>query len=90
MLIFPHSRHMLTFHTPGMCSFFSTRAEVPLSETVSITAVPIQHWGRRGLTDTNEALWAGYIVQDKPQSRKCFFAGDTGYCPAFKEIGQVP
>ena len=61
-----------------------------------MTAVPIQHWGRRGVFDKNACLWAGYVVTDKGEGEKdqgkkrtCFFAGDTGYCPAFKEIGQV-
>jgi L-ascorbate metabolism protein UlaG (beta-lactamase superfamily) len=65
----------------------STPTEAPLLREVRATAVPVQHWCRRGMFDKNDCLWAGYVVQSG--GRKFFFAGDTGYCPAFKEIGQV-
>ena len=49
-------------------------------------AVPVQHWSRRGLTDTNQVLWAGWVVE-APQKRM-FFAGDTGYSKDFQDIGE--
>lgn len=49
-------------------------------------AVPVQHWSRRGLTDTNQALWAGWVVE--APGKRMFFAGDTGYSKDFKDIGE--
>jgi len=48
-------------------------------------SVPIQHFSNRTLFDRNETLWSGWMVETK--SAKVFFAGDTGYSPIFKEIG---
>ncbi len=51
-----------------------------------ITLVPAQHWSRRGLTDDRQSLWGGYVLQ--LASASVYFAGDTGYPAAFKEIGR--
>jgi L-ascorbate metabolism protein UlaG (beta-lactamase superfamily) len=51
-----------------------------------INAVPVQHWSRRGLFDTNQALWAGYMVVASGHS--LFFAGDTGWGEHFAEVRQ--
>ena len=48
-------------------------------------AVPVQHWSRRGLLDTNKVLWAGWVVE--APNKRLFFAGDTGYSKDFKVIG---
>lgn len=47
---------------------------------------PAQHWSSRSLNDRNKALWGGWIIQGN--NSKIYFAGDTGYCEAFKEIGK--
>jgi len=52
----------------------------------NFTAVPVQHWSKRGLFDTNMTLWAGWVVRSPEQ--KLFFAGDTGYSKDFIEIGK--
>lgn len=49
-----------------------------------ITAVPVQHWSRRGMLDTNAALWAGYVIDGG--GRRIFFAGDTGMGDHFARI----
>jgi len=49
-------------------------------------AVPVQHWSRRGLLDTNEVLWCGWVVE--APGKRLFFAGDTGYSKDFKDIGK--
>ena len=48
-------------------------------------AVPVQHWSRRGLLDTNEVLWCGWVGSP---NKRFFFAGDTGYSNDFKDIGE--
>lgn len=54
---------------------------------LKVTAVPAQHFSRRGFFDKNKTLWNGWIVEfDK--SKTLYFTGDTGYNPIhFKEIG---
>ena len=51
-----------------------------------ITFVPVQHWSRRGLTDTNQSLWGGWVVEG--EGLRLIHTGDTGYSPDFKDIGQ--
>jgi L-ascorbate metabolism protein UlaG (beta-lactamase superfamily) len=53
---------------------------------VTFSFVPVHHWSRRGLLDTNAALWGGWVLQGA--GRTAFFAGDTGYGGRFKEVGQ--
>ncbi len=48
--------------------------------------VPAQHFSSRSPFDKNKTLWGGWIV-DAPAFR-FYFAGDTGYSPDFKDIGQ--
>ena len=45
---------------------------------------PAQHGSGRGLRDQNHALWGGFSLLH--ETGHCFFAGDTGYSPHFKEI----
>jgi len=52
---------------------------------VTVHCVPSQHWSGRGLTDTNDSLWAGWAVVGP--ERRFYFAGDTGYFGGLKEIG---
>lgn len=53
---------------------------------VRVTLVPAQHWSMRSGFDTNQSLWGGYVIES-PGTR-AYFAGDTGYPAAFKEIGK--
>lgn len=50
-----------------------------------IIAVPAQHQARRNLHDHNTTLWAGWVI--KASELTLYFAGDTGYFPGFREIG---
>lgn len=52
----------------------------------TIHCVPAQHFSGRGLTDRNKTLWAGWVIEK--EEFKFYFAGDTGYSPEFKEIGE--
>jgi L-ascorbate metabolism protein UlaG (beta-lactamase superfamily) len=49
-----------------------------------ITLVPSCHWSRRGILDTNRALWGGYVVESGDQ--RLYHAGDTAYFDGFREI----
>jgi L-ascorbate metabolism protein UlaG (beta-lactamase superfamily) len=56
----------------------------------SVILTPVQHWSRRTLSDDNQSLWGGYVVEGKSNdvSRRVFFAGDTGYSAQhFRDIG---
>ena len=52
----------------------------------TLNAVPVQHWSRRAMGDTNRVLWAGWVIETPQQ--KLFFAGDTGYSKDFLAIGK--
>jgi L-ascorbate metabolism protein UlaG (beta-lactamase superfamily) len=57
-----------------------------LSDTVRVSFVPSQHWHRRGLFDTNHALWGGFVIEGK--NARVYHAGDTAYFAGFAEIGR--
>jgi len=52
---------------------------------VKIAFTPANHWGMRGISDHNTALWGSWAVIGP--SNSFYFAGDTGYCEVFKQIG---
>ena len=57
---------------------------------VTVHLTPVQHWSRRTLSDANQSLWGGFVVEGKTRGamRRLFFAGDTGYSAQhFREIG---
>lgn len=54
---------------------------------ISFVFTPAQHWCKRTINDDNKVLWGSWCIIS-PQYR-FFFAGDTGYCDVFKQIGQV-
>lgn len=71
--------------------------------TIKLSFVPTQHWTRRTPFDTNSSHWGGYILEPaRPEEHpkglggqekrelppNLYFAGDSGYFPGFKEIGE--
>lgn len=51
-----------------------------------VHSVPTQHFSGRGLIDRNHTLWSGWVL--KLEDFTFYFAGDTGYSPDFKQIGE--
>ena len=50
--------------------------------------VPARHWTRRRPGGTNRRLWCGWVVAPAAEAGpRVWYAGDTGYCGAFTEIG---
>ena len=81
----------------GLCAWFRRRGlthcqelgwwqTTKLSEDVAIHCVPAQHGSARTLFDRNRTHWCGWVVESA--ERSAYFAGDTGYSPLFREIGE--
>lgn len=63
--------------------------QINISSVFKVTAVPAQHFSGRRSTQLNKTLWLGWVVEDLLESKKVYFAGDTGYNPNdFKKIGE--
>ncbi|MDP1540332.1 MAG: MBL fold metallo-hydrolase [Moraxellaceae bacterium] len=58
------------------------------AKPMTISLTPARHWSLRQFipSDRNRSLWGSFVVSHQQQS--VFFAGDTGYAPVFKDIGQ--
>ncbi|MBI2206884.1 MAG: MBL fold metallo-hydrolase [Candidatus Rokubacteria bacterium] len=54
---------------------------------VTFVCTPAQHSSGRTFRDQNMRLWSSWVAIGR--DRKMFFAGDTGYTPALKEIGKL-
>lgn len=51
--------------------------EYDISDDIRIIFLPVKHWGRRGLTDTNRVLWGSFLIITPETS--IFFGGDLAY-----------
>jgi L-ascorbate metabolism protein UlaG (beta-lactamase superfamily) len=58
-----------------------------LENDLKITFVPVRHWSRRGLFDTNKRLWGGYVIEGA--GRKIYHGGDSGYGSHYKELAET-
>lgn len=56
-----------------------------LADDLEITCVPAQHFAARSPFDRDKTHWCGWVIRSG--DRSIYFAGDTGYCPVFREIG---
>lgn len=73
------------------------------SSSLQLVCLPAQHWSNRWPWDRNLTLWCGYGVllgpkkhnersgSEREEHRRMpfLFAGDTGYCSAFKLMGSM-
>ncbi len=53
---------------------------------MKITSLPVQHWSKRGLFDTNRMLWSSFLVES--HGVKYYWVGDSGYFRGFREVGE--
>lgn len=51
---------------------------LPLSESVSLTLTPSQHWSRRGYSDINRDLWGGFFLKTGA-GQSLYYCGDSGF-----------
>lgn len=56
-------------------------------ENVKIYFLPVRHWCRRGLFDTNERLWGGYVIEGA--GKTIYFSGDSGYGSHYRETAEI-
>jgi L-ascorbate metabolism protein UlaG (beta-lactamase superfamily) len=61
--------------------------EFTTDEAVKIAYVPVRHWCRRGLFDTNERLWGGFVISGA--GKKIYFGGDSGFGSHYRETADV-
>jgi L-ascorbate metabolism protein UlaG (beta-lactamase superfamily) len=91
----PRSTAMLV--PGGLGSWFTKRGfdnviELDWWESVEVGGlrfdfVPAHHWSRRGLRDTCQSLWGGWVITDA-EGIRLYHAGDSGYGHWFAEIGR--
>jgi len=62
-------------------------SSIPTKPNVKFVFTSAQHCTKRSLTDRCKVLWGSWSVIGS--TRRFFFAGDTGYCPVFKQIGET-
>jgi N-acyl-phosphatidylethanolamine-hydrolysing phospholipase D len=53
---------------------------------IRFVCTPTQHFSGRTMFDRNRTLWCSWVIVGK--SARLYFAGDSGYFPGFKEIGE--
>jgi N-acyl-phosphatidylethanolamine-hydrolysing phospholipase D len=62
--------------------WWQSRVEGPLK----LTLVPVQHWSKRTLWDTNKTLWGGWVIEGG--GLKVIHTGDLGYSRDARDIGE--
>ena len=55
---------------------------------IAVTATPARHFTARSPFDRNLAHWCGWHISGA--GCQLWHAGDSGWCPAFREIGAMP
>ncbi|MEX2282798.1 MAG: MBL fold metallo-hydrolase [Gemmatimonadota bacterium] len=62
------------------------RAALLDADGFELVCLPVQHWTRRFGSPAFRRLWCSWAI--KTAGCSIYFAGDSGYCPAFREIGE--
>jgi L-ascorbate metabolism protein UlaG (beta-lactamase superfamily) len=65
--------------------------KLPNSE-IEFNFVPSQHWSSINVLDYNSSRWGGWVITDiskNSDKKSIYFAGDTGYFRAFRDIGNA-
>ncbi len=56
-------------------------------ENVKISFLPVRHWCKRGIFDTNHILWGGYVIEGA--GKTIYFSGDSGFGSHYTETAEV-
>ena len=51
------------------------------------TALPVIHWSKRSLFESNDTLWAGFAIE-APDGARIYFGGDAEYGPVYADIAK--
>ncbi len=70
----------------GNVSELAWHDSAEISPDIRVTATPAQHFTARTPFDRNQAHWCGWLAEGA--GCKLWHVGDSGYCPAFSEIGK--
>lgn len=54
---------------------------------LTITGLPAQHWSKRGIGDTRQALWSSWAVSS--ENKQFYFGGDSAYFSGYSLIGET-
>ncbi len=68
--------------TAGWYQQFSVPNDSP-----KIFFLPVRHWSRRGLFDTNKRLWGAFVIQSADKT--IYFSGDSGFGNHYAELADV-
>jgi len=60
-------------------------SEEYVTDSVSITSLPVQHWSKRTLSDSNRMLWCSFLIEHS--GKRYYWIGDSGYFSGFRDIG---
>lgn len=60
----------------------------PLSD-VEVYFVPSRHYSKRIFHPFNSRLWGGFVIGLNRDRGPVYFAGDSGYAPVFRQVGDL-
>ena len=58
-----------------------------IGDNLVIVTLPSRHFSGRGIVGRDETLWSSFVIRGNKHN--IYFGADSGYSPAFKEIGDV-
>lgn len=60
----------------------------PLTD-IEIYFVPSRHYSKRIFHPFNSSLWGGFVIGRNGGRGPIYFAGDSGYAPVFRQVGEL-